>query len=322
MDEFRQMLKRCLPAPDEGHEFTGVQRLRRTADERCEAQALRFVPEVEHVQDAAFEPARGGTAFLHQSGYLGPAEKFEEVFGLGDVARYPDEIHEAAPEGGMEEQADADMHAHDLGGAQELVGGFGRNIVVVDDREVAYALEPRVHDEVCGVLAALGVGVVNMVVEHGLRPVFGHFEHEVAVQEAAYHGVPAGSGLPEIVGKAELSLEVAFGAHELLHYLNQDAARIDAQEGTRHDQHFFVQGGKSPEPFIGLSLLQSVQKAEYGGGHTQFYGLGKLDDAVGAELGHDAGLTVAVLFHGLAYHGEELVVLRVEVGTMRSHGPS
>ena len=141
-------------------------------------------------------------------------------------------------------------------------------MVVVDDREVAYALEPRIHDEVGGVLAALGVGIVHVVVEHGLRPVFGHFEHEVAVQEAAHNGMAARGGLTEVMDKAELGLEVAFGAYQFLHDLDEHAARVDAQVGARHDQHFLVQGGKGPQAFVGLALFQRIQQAQDGGGHA------------------------------------------------------
>ena len=125
VDEFRQMLERGLPAPHEGHEFVAVQRVGRAADERGKAQAFGFVPDVEDVQDAPFQPARGRAAFLHQARYLGLGKEIEEIFGVGDVARYPDEVHKAAPERRVEKQAYAHVQAHDLGGAQEFAGGFG-----------------------------------------------------------------------------------------------------------------------------------------------------------------------------------------------------
>ena len=121
------------------------------------------------------------------------------------------------------------------------------------------------------------------------------------------------------MGEAELGFEVALGSHQVLHDLHEHAAGIDAQEGAGHDEHFVMQGGKGPEPFVGLALFQRIQQAQYGRGHAQFYGVGKLDDAVGAELGHEARMAAPVLLDRLAYHGEELVVLGVVVGIMRTH---
>ena len=130
-----------------------------------------------------------------------------------------------------------------------------------------------------GVLAALGVGVVHVIVEHGLIPVFGHFQHEVAVQQSAHHGMTSAGRLPEVVGEAQLGFKVAVCAHEFLHELYQHASRIDAQRGARHDEHFVAQGGEGFDSVVGSALGEGVEQAENGRGHAQFHGNGQFHDA-------------------------------------------
>ena len=221
----------------------------------------------------------------------------------------------------MEEQAYAHGDAHDARGAYELAGGFGGNVVVVDDGERAYALEPCIHDEMGGVFAALGVGVVHVIVEHGLIPVFGHFQHEVTVQKPAYHGMTAAGCLTEVVGETELSFKIAVGPHEFLHELDQYAPRVDAQRRARHDEHFVAQCGEGFDSVVGLALGECVEQAQNGRGHAQLHGNGKFHDAGRTELRHEAGQSFLAFRHGLVDHGEKLVVLRIEAkGTVCHDG--
>ena len=188
----------------------------------------------------------------------------------------------------------------------------GVDVVVIDDGEGADALEPCVHDEMRGVLAAFGVGVVDMVVEHGLIPVLGHFQHVVAVQQPPYHGVAARGGLPEVVGEAKLRFEVSVRAHEFLHELHEHTPRVDAQRGARHDEHFVAQGGKGFESVVGMALGEGVEQAEHRRGHAHFRRHGQFQNAGRAELRHETRPVIPAFAHRSVDHGEKLIILGIE----------
>jgi len=123
--------------------------------------------------------------------------------GPGQSARGPDDLDRPVLVAGQTLDADVHVHVHDGGRFQQFRGRFLAHEMVVDDGQTPDALDPGIHDEVGGRLAALGVGIVDMVVEGELVPCLGHFQEMVLGQQAAHHPGLAGHGGPEIMGQLQ-----------------------------------------------------------------------------------------------------------------------
>ena len=283
VDEFRQMQQKGLPRAHEGEKLFPVQLFRDDAQLPLQFVPPPAVPQVEHGEDMPFHPGRSFPALFHETAHAWLGQKGQKALRVGKAARDPDEVDQASPVGGVEQQADTDGHTHDFRRFHKLAGGFGTDEMIVDDREGADALDPGVHDQMGGVLAALGVGVMHMMIEHGLVPLFRHFQQKIAAQHAAYHGRLARRGLAEVMGKAELAFIVALGAHDFLHDLDQHPPRIAAQIRSCADHDFFPQGAQGMDALFFLPLFKRVQQTQHGGGHAHFRRNGQIDDAVGMQ---------------------------------------
>ena len=117
--------------------------------------------------------------FVHE----GPDGRFrqegEKIPGVAKSAGHPDEADIPAPELSAHGDPDTDGDSHDLAGLKKLGGGFRRHIVVVDHRQATDALDPGVHDQMSGGFTPLRIGVMDMVVEGDLVPLFRHLQEMV-----------------------------------------------------------------------------------------------------------------------------------------------
>ena len=102
----------------------------------------------------------------------------------------------------------------------------------------------------CGAFAALGVGIVDVVVEGLLVPGFGHFQQMIAAEQLAYDARCAAHGLMKFVGQRELQMGMRAGAHKILHELDEHARGIFLQGGMHGIEHFVVQTAQGVQPFL------------------------------------------------------------------------
>ena len=142
----------------------------------------------------------------------------------------------------MKFQADTHGNARNFCGTQNLARGLWLHPVFVGHGKRPHALDPGIHDQVGGGFAALGVGIVHMVVKSQLVPAFGHFWQMVAGKHAPHHAGGSLHSAPEIVGQLELFKLVAVGAHHAFHDLHERACRVAPQGRMRAVEHFVVQG--------------------------------------------------------------------------------
>lgn len=119
-------------------------------------------------------------------GYVFAPDQFRKGFGGFRIERRPGEFDELVLEGGPEFDADAHRDAHDARGPQQFASGLRVHRVVIDHGKKTDALDPGVHNQVRRAFAALGVGVVHMVVKSVLVPGFGHFQQMVAPQQGTH----------------------------------------------------------------------------------------------------------------------------------------
>ena len=286
MGKFRQMDERGLSVAHEIQEGVRVERRLFDGEFFGNGRGVPDVPLLKSGHDVFLHPLRDFAAFFEEGRHHRLAEEFEEFFGIGEAAGCPDEFHVAAAEDGAEFEADTDIETHDLGGAHEFARGGQLHVIVIDDSEVAYALDPGVHDEVRGALAALGVGVVDMVVHGELVPFFRHLDEVMLVEELAHDAGVARGRLAEVVDELELLELIVPRADDGLHDLDEDSSRIVAERGLGAVEHFLMQGTQSRETiFRRADFVQAAQKVDDGLRHAEFVRGGEVEYAVGMEAG-------------------------------------
>ena len=218
-------------------------------------------------------------------------------------------------EGRAEFEADTDVHAHDLGGLQQFARGGGLHVIVIDDGQVADALDPCVHDQVGGVLAALGVGVVDVVVEGQLVPLLGHLQQMVGLEELAHEARIPGRDLAEIVHELELRLPVPARADDFLHNLDEDAARVVTERRAGAVQHFVAEDAQGHEPIRRAARFEVAEQVDDRVGHPVFVRGRQFQDAVRVQVGVK-NLVFEVLrrsvINRFVDHAQELAILFVE----------
>ena len=185
---------------------------------------------------------------------------------------------------GLALDADVHVHVHDGGRFQQFRGRFLAHEMVVDNGQAPDALDPGVHDEMSGRFAALGVGVVDVVVEGELIPGLGHFQEMVLGQQATHHPGLAGHGGPEIMGQFQLAAGIGPGAHELLHDLEQDPGSVFFQPRFGRHHHLVAQAAQGREPIAGQADFEGTEQVDGGIGNAQALRRGHFLDAVGVEI--------------------------------------
>ena len=157
---------------------------------------------------------------------LGLSQKFQKILIGTETARNPEQAGETVVKRHLEFQADTHGNAGDFRRVQNFPGRLRVHPVFVGHGESPQALDPGVHDQVGRRFAALGVGVVNMVVKSKLVPGFGHFRQMVAGQHAPHHTGRALNHAAEIMRQLELGQPLAVSAHHAFHDLHEHAGRI------------------------------------------------------------------------------------------------
>ena len=229
--------------------------------------------------------AGGLAAGLHDGHHRRFNQKTEELLGVREAARSPDELDVLVAEAGGELDADADVDVHDPGGFEQFGREPGLDEVVVDDPQLADALDPRIHDEVGRGFAALGVDVVDMVVEGDLVPFLGHFQEVVTLELPADDPRVAGGCRPEVVRQFELPAGVAVGPDQLLHGLQQHPGGVFGHGPFGRVDHFAAQRAQRVDAVVHPADFEGAQKLGHGKGGAQPLAFGHLLDAVGVKIG-------------------------------------
>ncbi len=281
----RQMHQRRLSRTHEGQKILFVHRRYGRAPLGLQPQTVVFVPVLQRAQHMPLLPAGSLAALFHQVAHLGIRQKFQKIRGVGKPPRHPDKADETSPEGRSELQPDPHGNAHDGRRLQNFLRRGHFHKIVIDDSQRAHALDPGVHDQMGGRLAPLGVGVVHMIVERQLAPVFRHFRQVIPGQHPAHHSGRAAGRRTKIMRQLELREFVAMSAHQLLHDLQEHAGGIAAQGGLRTVEHLVVQRLERQQPVGGLSGLQTGQEVDHGVGHAGNLGNDQILDAVRMKIG-------------------------------------
>ena len=165
-----------------------------------------------------------------------------------------------------------------------------------------------------GIFAALGVGIVHVVVKGVLVPFLWHFQQVILTQQGPHNARRAPHGLMKFVGQRQLAVEVAVRAHKVFHDLHKHAGRIVLQRRMRGVQHFVVQAAQGLQPLAGAASGKAFKQNNNGAGKAQAVGRGHFDNAVGvqARFWLPQGVIVCTRLGKGIYHLNELVVLPVE----------
>ena len=239
---FGQTQQGGMATPHEVEELLQAHGRHGYSPELLQTGTLVLVPDFQGVQGHFAPPVQHFAPLFQHLPHLRAAQKVQEALAGAEAARHPDQIHETVIEGHAELQADTHGDAHDARSVDDLRGGLQIHTVVVDNRDGTQAFDPSVHDEVGGRFAALGVHVIDMVVEGELVPGFGHLGQMVARQHAAHHARRAQGGAAEVMGQHELTGLVAVGAYHVLHDLHERTGGIAAQGRMGAGQHLVIQG--------------------------------------------------------------------------------
>ena len=229
--------------------------------------------------------------------------------------QFPDEADELAAESRPQLDADAHVDVEDGAGLEQLRHHLLVHMVVVDHGELADALDPGVHEQVGGRLAALGVGVVDMVVKGELVPLLGHLQQVMPGQLRLDQPRSAGVDHAEVVGQLELAQFVAPAADQLLHDLHEHPGGVFLKIGGGGAEHLVAQAAQGDDAVVRLAGLERAEQADNGVGDAQPAGRGHLLDAARVHVGrHERTerLRPALPPEHVVDDGEQLVVVAVE----------
>ena len=252
---------------------------------------------------------------LHERPHRGFAEEAEQVVVVEEPLQFPDEADELAAEARPQLDADAHMDVEDGAGLEQFRHNLVVDMVVVDHGELADALDPGVHEQVGGRLAALGVGVVDVVVEGELVPRLRHLQQVMPAQFRLDQPRLAGVGHAEVVGQLELAQFVAPAAHQLLHDLHEHPGGVLLEIRGGGAEHLVAQAAQGDDAVLRLAGLERAEQADDGVGDAQPAGCGHLLDAAGMHVrGHERTerLRPAPPPEDVVDDGEQLVVVGVE----------
>ena len=310
-----QVRDRRLTHADKGDEFLGRQRLELDVQARVEVGQVVLVEAVQHGQRDLAPVFGQGPSEIEEALHRSRLDEFEEVLASVEAARRPDELGVFAVEARGQLDADAQLDAHDLGGLGQLGGGGRLDVAVVDDGELADALEPGVGDEQRRRFAALGVGVVDVVVEGDLGPGLGHLQEVVALELASDQGGATRERGEEVVGQAQLLVEIAVLADQRLHDREQDARGVVAQAGVAAHEDFVAQGAQRGDAFVRLAGFEGGEQLNQGVGDALVNGRGEHLDAARVQVGVEEWVELVWAGLGrdsLVHEFDQLAIGRVE----------
>ena len=252
---------------------------------------------------------------LQERPHRGFAEEAEQVVVVEESLQFPDEADELAAESRPQLDADAHVDVEDGAGLEQLRHHLLVHMVVVDHGELADALDPGVHEQVGGRLAALGVGIVDMVVKGELVPLLGHLQQVMPGQLRLDQPRSAGVDHAEVVGQLELAQFVAPAADQLLHDLHEHPGGVFLKIGGGGAEHLVAQAAQGDDAVVRLAGLERAEQADNGVGDAQPAGRGHLLDAARVHVGrHERTerLRPALPPEHVVDDGEQLVVVAVE----------
>ncbi len=311
MDVLPKMKDRRLARGNEFKEFCLIQRGKLDIELPAQPVPLFPVERPKDLKDVALLVFQHLLALLHELDDMGFGQETEKRLGIGQSPGNPDKGDVAIPEPCGKFDADPKIDVHDLRRLDELGNKPGRDVMVVDHPQPAYPLDPCVHDQMGGGFAALGVGIVDMVVKGDLIPLFGHFKKVVSLELVPDQpGLARGRG-PEIVGKLQLLEIVAPCPDKLLHDLEQHPCRVLGQGTFCSVEDLVLQPPQGLEPVLLIPPVQGLQEVDDGSRDTKALGFGKLLDAKGVEKGVEEFFRISqgVVFiidsiHDLLTHGQ------------------
>ena len=312
---FGEMEERGLPGPHIGKERLGLKKRNGDFELLGQSRGVLGVPQLERIHDVALHPEGCLAPFVHEGDHRPLGEEGQKRLWIGETARGPDETDEAIPERRAEFQADADVDSHDLGGLQQFACGGWLNVVVIDDGDIPDALDPCVHDQVRRVFAALGVGVMDVVVHGKLVPLLGHFQQMVCIQELAHEAGVPGRDLPEIVHELELRQLILARPDDLLHDLDEDAARIVPEGRAGAVQHLVAEDAQGHESVRSAAGFEVAEQVDDRVGHPVLVGRRQFQDAMRMKIGvKDLVLKVlrGAVIDRFVDHTQEFTILLVE----------
>ncbi len=134
--------------------------------------------------------------------------------------------------------------------------------------------------------AALGIHVIDMLVEGQLVPLLAHLGQVVAAQKTPDDAGRTLGCRPEIVGKLELPLLVAVGTHDVLHDLHEDARSVAAQARAGGVDDLVIEDAEPQQavPGLGAAGVQIAQEVDHGIGHPGNGGIDKFLDAMRMQM--------------------------------------
>ena len=178
-------------------------------------------------------------------------------------------------------------------------------------------------DEARKALAALGVGVVDVMVHGELIPFLGHFNEMKFVEEFAHDAGIARSRLAEIVDELDLFKLVVPRADNGFHDLDEHAAGIKTESRLRAVEHFAVQSSQSGQAiFSGTGIVQTAQQVDDSLSHAIFMGRCKIENAVRMKAGLENFMLKIgrrSVVNDIIDHFQEFTILSVEIEHF-SHG--
>ena len=135
------------------------------------------------------------------------------------------------------------------------------------------------------ILAALGIGIVDMVIQGKLVPFLRHFQQMVCIQELAHEAGVPGRDFPEIMHELKLRQFILPRPDDLLHDLDEDAARIVPEGRTGAVQHFVAEDAQGHEPIRSAPGLKVAEQVDDRMGHPVLVGRRQFQDAMRMEIG-------------------------------------
>jgi hypothetical protein len=291
-------------------------------------RALDLVPERKAFEHAFTTPAQHLAAPLHEFGNLGAVQKLQKILVGAETTRNPEQTDEAPVKRQMKFQTNTHADAGDFRCAQNFARCLGLHPVFIGNSKGTHPLDPCVHDQVGGCFAALGIGVIHMVVKSELIPAFGHFRQMIARKHAAHHARRSLHGATKIVRQLELLKLVAVGAHHALHDLHEGARGVATQGRMGAVEHFIIQGleGKQAVASLCTACLKVPQQVYNGISHARNRRCHQFLDAVRVQAGIKKKCVrlFAIGFQNTVDQSQDVPVLLVKINTLhlRAHGGS